>query len=84
MKEIFGKYRDLESNIVYTVLKFTEDTVEIDTGKIVSSSSNYVTTCGCHLEPKDDNLEVFTFFDLHDEGIDESVDIHKIEATSYT
>jgi hypothetical protein len=84
MKEIFGKYRDLESNIVYTVLKFTEDIVETDTGKIVSSSSNYVTTCGCQLEPKDDCLEAFTFFDLHDEGIDESVDIHKIEATSYT
>lgn len=64
MEEMLGKYRDPESKQTYTVLKRTEDIIEAsvtETSKVIDSVSNYVTTCGRHLEPKDDDLKVFTF-----------------------
>jgi len=75
MKEILGKYRDPKSDKVYTVIKCIEEIVEApvtETSETVDSMSNYVTACGLHIEPKDDDLEVFTFHDFEGE-------IHKTE-----
>mgnify|MGYP000091100962 FL=1 len=75
MKEILGKYRDPKSDKVYTVIKSIEEIVEApvtETSETVDSMSNYVTACGLHIEPIDDDLKVFTFHDFEGE-------IHKTE-----
>lgn len=75
MEEVLGKYRDLNSDKVYTVLKRSEEIVEApitNTSEVVDTISNYVTACGRHVEPKDDDLSAFTFDDFEGE-------IHRID-----
>jgi len=67
MEEVIGKYHDLESDKVYTVLKRTEETISrpiSGVNQTFEGVHNYATSCGHHLEPLDKELKSFKLIDI--------------------